>query len=317
MAKGIKMDQRKLIRLGNSSFAIALPKDWVDKAGLKKGDNIFISPNSSGELIIQPTFKKENGAEEVVLNLEGKNDEEIARDMISMYIHGHKLIGVSGEKSKLKIAKEKSKKFLNLEIIEESSNKITFKDLLDIEDIHINNFIKRMDNNLKDMFSTLLNMLKNDKVIKGGAKEIAGIDEDVTKFYFLVWRLVNIGIDNPSIQSTLKEGPKSFILYFWLSYNLEQIGDELKRISRRIEKIGNKDFLKEILDLLIIDYNKSMKSFFDKDKESAKSILLGKDKMIKMFEKLSNMKDCEIVSEKFQQIYANIHHNSKIIFYNL
>ena len=36
------MEQRKLIRLGNSSFAIALPKDWVDKSGLKKGDNVFL-----------------------------------------------------------------------------------------------------------------------------------------------------------------------------------------------------------------------------------------------------------------------------------
>ena len=36
------MEQRKLIKLGNSSFALALPKEWVDKSGLKKGDNIFV-----------------------------------------------------------------------------------------------------------------------------------------------------------------------------------------------------------------------------------------------------------------------------------
>ena len=36
------MEQRKLIKLGNSSFAIALPKDWIEKSGLKKGESIFV-----------------------------------------------------------------------------------------------------------------------------------------------------------------------------------------------------------------------------------------------------------------------------------
>lgn len=311
------MDQRKLIRLGNSSFAIALPKGWVNKAGLKKGDDVFIVPNSNGELIVQPTLKKESNDAQSVILLEKKDDEEIARDIIAAYISGCKLIEVKGEKDRLKIAKGKAKKFLNLEPIEETSEKIIFKDLLDIEDISVEKFLRRMDNNLKEMFSGLLNMVNDGKKFNQAAGEIEEIDEDVTKFYFLVWRIVNLGINNPSFQSNLKISPKSFVLYFWLSYNLEQIGDELKRIARKIEAVQDKELLKKVLGEASECYNKSMKSFFDNNRISAKEVLLDKERIIQSCEKLAEIKNCEVISEKLKRIVSDVQNNSKIMFYNL
>lgn len=308
------MNQRKLIRLGNSSFAIALPKNWVDKSGLKKGDNIFVTPNSNGELIIQPSFKKETFEDEEIINLEKKSEEEIARDIISAYVKGNKLIRVLGEKSKLKIAKEKARIFLNLEPIEETDKNIVFKDLLDIEDIALDNFIRRMDNNLKDIFAILLTNPKDNK----GVKEAENIDEDVTKFYFLIWRFVNLGLDNPSIQSNLKINPKSMVFYFWVSYNLEQIGDELKRIIRKISKLNENNIqLNQISKLTCDNYNICMKAFFSKNKESAKEIILKKEEFLKMCEKLAENKDYELIVDKIKSINAHIHHNAKMVFYNL
>ena len=54
------MERRKLIKLGNSSYAIALPKSWVTKSGLKKGDEIFVIKNSNGELVLTSLPQKTN-----------------------------------------------------------------------------------------------------------------------------------------------------------------------------------------------------------------------------------------------------------------
>ncbi|MBS3134491.1 AbrB/MazE/SpoVT family DNA-binding domain-containing protein, partial [Candidatus Woesearchaeota archaeon] len=48
------MEHRNLIKFGNSSFVISLPKDWIDRNKLKKGDAIFIEQNGSENLIIIP-----------------------------------------------------------------------------------------------------------------------------------------------------------------------------------------------------------------------------------------------------------------------
>ena len=91
------MEQRKLIRLGNSSFAIALPKDWVDKSGLKKGDNIFVERNNNGEMLISSQFKKINEGKKAVINVDGKDESKIKREFTSDYIRGNSVFEFSEE----------------------------------------------------------------------------------------------------------------------------------------------------------------------------------------------------------------------------
>ncbi len=311
------MQQRKLIRLGNSSYAIALPKDWIKKSGLKKGDDVFIMPGSNGELIIQSEFKKKGNGKEAVIRIDDENSEpDIAREIISAYVSGYDSIRVLGNKNKIKIAKGLAKQFINLELIEENEEGAIFKDLLDMEYSEVDRFIRRMDNNIKDMFSVLSNMIEQGKNLKERAKEIDSIDKDITKFYFLIWRFMNIGIENPGVQTSLKMSPKTFVISFWISYNMEQIGDELKKIARKIDGTEkNKKILKEIFDLTLGNYKKSMKAFFEKDKNLAKEIILNKSEIIKACEKLLGVKNLWTISEKFKQINSHLHNNSKMIFY--
>jgi len=91
------MNQRKLIKLGNSSYAIALPKDWVDKAGLKKGDNVYIVPNSNGELIVHPTLSNDSEDKEKLINIDGMSGNEIGLSIVSSYVGGSKLIRLIGK----------------------------------------------------------------------------------------------------------------------------------------------------------------------------------------------------------------------------
>ncbi len=311
------MNQRKLIKLGNSSYAIALPKDWVDKSGLGKGDNVYIMPNSNGELIIQPTFKKESMDKEKIIKIQGMDSIEIGRNLVSAYVGGSKLIRMAGEKAKIKIAKQKAKIFLNLEPIEEDDKSVLFKDLLDVQDTEINNFIRRMDNNIKEMFTLLLGLLEDKKRAKEKAKEAQEIDKDITKFHFLIWRFMNLGINNPAIQSNLKISPSELVSIFWISYNLEQIGDELKRTAQLCLKIKNKKEILKMLSFLYERYNDSMRSFFNKDRELAKLIIFGNTTRIENIEKIGGIKGLEVPSERLHQINASIYRNAKMTFYNL
>ncbi|MBU1136133.1 MAG: phosphate uptake regulator PhoU [Nanoarchaeota archaeon] len=308
------MEERKLIRLGNSSFAIALPKEWVTKSKLNKGDKVFLERNGNGEIIVSPEFKKSGNNKEITIDVKGKEEEEIAREVISAYICGNKKIIFKGEKREIKTVKNVSKKFLNLELIDEKEGFAIFEDLLDLEQIDIKNFIKRIDNNIKEMFEILSEILNSEKNQKKRIKELYEIDEDITKFYFLIWRFMRIGIDNPSIQSSLKISPNSFFDYFWVSYNIEQIGDEIKTIAKKINK-ENRECVKNIFSIIVENYHKLMKSFFENKKNFSKEIILEKEKMIERFNKLSDIQSSGAIVEKFQQININIHNVAKMVFY--
>jgi len=98
-------------------------------------------------------------------------------------------------------------------------------------------------------------------------------------------------VDNPAVQSSLKASPSSFITCFWISYNLEQIGDEIKRLARICGGIKSKKQLLNVFSSLNWSYNESMKSFFNKEKEAAHNIIFKNDALIKEIEVLSKNKE--------------------------
>ena len=46
------MGYRKLIGFGDSSFVVSLPKDWINKHGLKKGDGLMLDVENDAIKII-------------------------------------------------------------------------------------------------------------------------------------------------------------------------------------------------------------------------------------------------------------------------
>ena len=51
------IELRKILRIGNSSLAITLPKTWLDFYGLKNGDTVELISN--GNIKITPSKKED------------------------------------------------------------------------------------------------------------------------------------------------------------------------------------------------------------------------------------------------------------------
>jgi len=313
------MDQRKLIKLGNSSFAIALPKNWIDKAGLKKGDNIFITPNSNGELIIQPKYKKVNTEEEEELSLEGMKTRDINREIIAAYINGINLIKLKFDKKNSQFVKEVLKDLFGVEIIESKHGSIIAKEVIDINSLSVESITRRIDNSVRNIFEDLEPCIKKGYATNKDYEEIAGADKDVNRFYFLLWRMMVLGVDNPSVLNTLQTNSTSLV-YSWLTgMNLEKIGDDLKQIAFILSKKKLKD--KELKDIEIIfsklkeNFINSLNSYHLKDKNAAFKVTQNKNEIKNMcaVDKVSPaMKD---ICELFSRIQSNIHYISKYILY--
>jgi phosphate uptake regulator len=46
------MESRKLQLTGGSTIMVSLPKKWVDKAGLERGAEVVLVPQSNGTLLV-------------------------------------------------------------------------------------------------------------------------------------------------------------------------------------------------------------------------------------------------------------------------
>lgn len=58
-----KTKRRKVIQFGQNSLVITLPKEFVDKSGIKKGDRVAVTYDSL-LVIVNPNLPKEESGEE-------------------------------------------------------------------------------------------------------------------------------------------------------------------------------------------------------------------------------------------------------------
>lgn len=315
------MEQRKLIKLGNSSFAIALPKGWVDKAGLKKGENVFLEENGSGEIMIRPSPDNKKNNKEITIETANKDSATIKGEVRSAYIRGYSSLRITGIKDKA--GKENLKKifseFLSFELIDSNEKEIIAKDFFSIEDSNIVNFIRRMDNNIREIFDIALEEIKKEKINPQKLKEIEEIDRDINKFYFLCSRIFMRGIDNPSIMTALKTDGTKLFNEWWLAFNLESLADGIKYLLRTLQKSenNNTEIIIETLSNIKYSHIKVMESFYKKDDQSnhenIKTTHELRDTLIKLEKegKLSNAMVYDLDNIR-KQVYQNAKMSSYI-----
>ncbi|MFH1710753.1 MAG: PhoU domain-containing protein [Nanoarchaeota archaeon] len=318
------MEQRKLIKLGNSSFAIALPKTWVDKSGLKKGENVFLEENERGEISVWSKQKKFSDEKITEVNLLDKEISEIRKEIVSAYTQGGTTLHLTGKKDKKEFNEIKDflKNLISFEVIESFEDKIIAKDFFSLEEANLDNFVKRIDNNIKEMFNVVSTSIKKGSLSKKDLEEVEKIDKDTTKFYFLISRLFFKGIDNPSILNTLKKNSSAFFRDWWFAYNLEHIGDQIKNVARVMHgnTIDSEEtkIISETFSSIYETYNESVQSFNKKDFRSAmESAAKGKE-ILKTCDKLSQSDNVSTIrlATIFRELENNSYQNLKMVMYS-
>ncbi len=315
------MDYRKLISFGKSSFVISLPKDWIHSNKLRKGDLISVENNKDTLTLFAHTNGQDSQIEQrIVISVDNKSIGEIRREIIPAYINNYKMIIVIGKelKEKAKDIQQILHNLMALEIMEQTSDKILARDFLNMNEISIPNLIRKMDIITRAMISDSKRMFEEDLY-----ENVFSRDEDVNRLSYLNYRAIRYALRNPIIASQTYKLTQMELLNLWmLTYHLEAIADEAKRVARYMRKIKlSKKEQQEVLDIFNAiekTYTDMMKAYYDKDKQlaheasSAKAKI--KEKLNKFYERYSNTKYIGKLTEHLNIIAGNIHDIARSIY---
>src|SRR3989338_6502020 len=147
-------DPRKLIKFGPSSYIISIPKSWIERHKLCKGDIIYCTRSNNDELILahqQKEIKREPRS--AIINIDKKSIKDIKREFLSSYIAGFDIIKLEAEQD-IKFSNELRdiiRELTTLDIIEQNKHAIVAKDFLNLEKISLEELIRRMDLILRSM----------------------------------------------------------------------------------------------------------------------------------------------------------------------
>jgi len=313
------MEYRKLISFGKSSFVVSIPKPWINKQKLKKGDILYFVENDTN-LILSPQEKEIEEEKEISIKVDGKSIGQIQRELIPAYINNCKTIKLSGKEVKDKAEKIERiiQNLIALEIMEQTSDRIVAKDFLNFRDISVNNLIRKMDIITRAMLEDCINMFKEDTY-----ENINHRDKDVNRISYLVYRIINYSLENQSKMIKLtKLTPKEMVGHHLLTYHIEAIADDVRRIARYMHEVKlSKEKQKEFVDYLNrakSNYLETMKSFYNKDILLAHEVAERKKELINDIDKfyVNNRKIdwTGYLTNHFKRLVANIHKMGRVVY---
>ena len=272
---------RRLVKAGQASHTISLPKEWLDRHKLKKGDLVYLYEKTDKELVITPESKadEEVPQKEITIPIDNKELSTIQREITSAYINNYNTIVLNGQSitKQTKDIRKMLHDFVALEVADQTANSIIAKDLLNLKEISIDKTIRRMDMLVRSMIQDSIAALENAEL----AQSVQVRDYEVNRAYFLLMRLLKSSLANKQIADFFQLSNEKVLSYYYLTINLENFADCAKQLSEYLAKEKKKDKMKSVFQSVEKNYLEVMKAYFTKDKKLADGVALQREGLLK------------------------------------
>ena len=207
------MEFRKIIRVGERSFGITLPKEWIELNGLEIGSPVAVIVDRNKITILPKSGKGEGHSVRVKCD----NVEKLVRDIIAYYIEGVDEIEVETRNLSEAISKIEGK--LPGVVLMEVGGVLKLR-IVTREDIDIDEAVRSMYTTVDAMFQLFLKMLSEQKRSLVG--EILRLDDQLDRLYFFSLR---------TVKRNIVQKPEHYVDYVIVIKNLEHIGDAIDRAT--------------------------------------------------------------------------------------
>ncbi len=253
------MEPRKIIKIGEKSYAITLPKKWAKILGIKPGDSVNLTMDKNGVIhvyLINKKPKKEEGFA-IVLDASKLSLNELEECLRGCYIEGLDSIIIKNLKRdefKPPVLNDIIVKLPGVIILEPGPEDIVLKIAITEDIIDLDEVVTRMSHILENMFDYMESYINTGKNDEG--ETILKLDDELDRLYHLGQRLIRKKMRAKIMSS---RNYLDLLDYLMIITNLEHIGDCLDRGVRILLGKEWKDIQNELRESVL----KSRKIVFD------------------------------------------------------
>lgn len=291
------MAQRKIMSLGKSSQVMTLPKLWLERNNLGKGDYLSVLIQSDGSLIVRSLNEFDENKKEIHIGIEKKeNSESIVRRIIASYLDGYDVIKLTSEEN---FSAEQHRTIRNIistlymMIIGSKANSIVLQTLIDESQASFLSSVERMHIITYSMCGDILVSLRNwdEKLLES----VIPLEDDVDQLMFLILRLIRSAASNPSLANELDLSMLDCLDFQTLVHRIERIADHnsiiLESLSSLIEsevKIPKEvvSVLIEAAEIAFNSYDEAVQCFLDKNIGPTNGIIDKQNEIIRLFKEV-------------------------------
>ncbi|HET7325643.1 MAG TPA: PhoU domain-containing protein [Halococcus sp.] len=223
------METRKVQVTGGSTYTVSLPKTWATENGVSGGSEVEFYPEE-GSLLLAP--RTEETTAEGTLDVTDLEDAELTRAVVTMYVSGFDVITLetkSVDAAQRRTIREATQRLVGLEVIEETSARVSLQDLLDSSELSIHNAITRMRLVALTMLSDAVSALcEGDGDL---AADVGERDDDVDRLWYMTARVFRSALRNPGVATDIGLPRETCFDYHSSARQLERIADHATKIA--------------------------------------------------------------------------------------
>jgi len=273
------LEPRKIFRSGGSSYIVTLPKNWVEKNGLKAGDSILMDIGKERITILAE--KAEKHLKEAKIKVDGSADT-LLRRIISYYLAGYESIFVEIEGEQRKACMLATEMLVGAEILEDYGDRIRIEVFLDESRFKTKDLLEKMAN-------ICISMLEDFSKLVGDfnaslSSSILSREYEVDRLYFLILRQLKTAVRYSDVASSLELTNREILGMRMVIKTLERIADHATLMTESVNELAKSvPWIREsVLDTLslfrtaITSYHKGSADIADQVFEISRSV---KDKI--------------------------------------
>lgn len=280
------MERRKIQKVGSSTLSIALPKNWTNLTGVKRGDAVYLEQGRDGTLRIlsENLVEEDRRPKEFAINCDRVTEPRLLeRLIVGSYMHGVDIIKIFSSTringGQVEEIRKMVQRLIGFSIMGMSKEEINIQCFLDPSKFKINSLIQ----NLSAVTSVMLNeamaaLVELDPEL---ANDVIERENEANSIFWLIRRLVfsslqsqrwaeEIGVNDPF-------DPTDIIV---VSRNLETIADcslNIAKVALDFHRITHDRMIRENIDEKSLEeipllgqsveevFKKTVESLFSKD----------------------------------------------------
>ncbi len=244
----MKVERRKLVKLGKSTLVVSLPSEWVKTKNLKAGDVVILHIGDN-EIRVVPS-KAFSTSRVVKIELERDIDEgSLYRIIVASYIIGADEIILQLKKVKdpitvFKAVRNATQHLIGMEVVKQERDEVILQSFIDLNKYPLNMLIKRIVGLLLTIIS---------QIVRGASKDIVlDLENEIDKLYRLSIRKIIVGEEgNPVLLGVLVTSLESIADVLATATNVDE---DSKKILVEIENIL-KEMDKDVLGMDVYKIN--------------------------------------------------------------
>lgn len=288
------MEVRKLQTTAGGTYIVTIPKEWVEKLKLKKGDNVTVDLEDN-DVIVSPS----DGRLEMQsrpLEISRFREKKLLELCVSAsYMVGHDITEVVSDR---KIAPEQKRwireaieGLLGLEIAEEYSNQVVLQNLIDPTKFDLVRMFERFSATSRAVFvDSVKSLAESDRAL---AQEAYDRGSESTKTFRLLYRLALQAAGEKKLRAHMKlKNVASAVIFLQSVMELGRIAYYSMRIAQHVLELKSRpqpslvSAIGEMARTVSLMQEQATKAILEKDVEMASSVMDKLEKVRRLNESL-------------------------------